>query len=748
MEINKKNEIDVTENNPIIEKNKGPQPEMKSGLQEKKNLKAEGTKAENVKEVVRGKHKVLPCYDNRELSWLKFNERVLDEASDEDVPLCERLTFVSIFSTNLDEFYRVRVGSIYDQMIISDKKRENKTYMTSSEQLEHIFKRTKELLKKKEHIYNDLMKEVKNYGVQIVNFDKLSKEEKDGMENYFKNNVMPLLSPQVIGKKHPFPFLNNQEIYAVALLESKNNDKICIVPCRSSVFNRLVQIVPGSGRYMLIEELILHYMPMIFENYTVKSKSLIRITRNADIDIDEIFADEDISYRESMEELIRMRKKLCPIRMEYSRVLDEKVIKSLCKELGLNKKQTFYSKAPLELSFVFKIQDILRNNRELFFKRRVPQISKNIDENKSMMEQIENKDILLSYPFESMTSFINLLKEAAHNENVVSIKMTLYRVAKNSQVVEALIDAAEHGKEVVVMVELRARFDEQNNIEWSRRMEDAGCRIIYGIDHTKVHSKICLITYTKDNKVKHISQIGTGNYNEKTSKLYTDLSLMTSKYEIGEEINGVFNHLCLGETENHTDLLMVAPHCMISHIFKYIDEQIELAKQGKEAYIGFKCNSVTSKKMIDKLIEASQAGVQIDMVVRGICCLIPGVEGATENIRVLSIVGRYLEHSRIYIFGKEEKQKIYIASADWMTRNTVHRVEVAAPVENPDLKLRLNEMFITMLSDNVQARELNSSGKYTRLQPGEEAPLNSQEFFYESAYEALENQEKNKTILQ
>ena len=333
MEINKKNEIDVTENNPIIEKNKVPQPEMKSGLQEKKKLKAEGTKAENVKEVVRGKHKVLPCYDNRELSWLKFNERVLDEASDEDVPLCERLTFVSIFSTNLDEFYRVRVGSIYDQMIISDKKRENKTYMTSSE--------------------------VKNYGVQIVNFDKLSKEEKDGMENYFKNNVMPLLSPQVIGKKHPFPFLNNQEIYAVALLESKNNDKICIVPCRSSVFNRLVQIVPGSGRYMLIEALILHYMPMIFENYTVKSKSLIRITRNADIDIDEIFADEDISYRESMEEMIRMRTKLCPIRMEYSRVLDEKVIRSLCKELNLKKEQTFHQETPLDFDFVFKIQRII-----------------------------------------------------------------------------------------------------------------------------------------------------------------------------------------------------------------------------------------------------------------------------------------------------------------------------------------------------------------------------------------------------
>lgn len=733
MEINKKNEIDVTENNPIIEKNKVPQPEIKSGLQEKKKLKAEGTKAENVKEVVRGKHKVLPCYDNRELSWLKFNERVLDEASDEDVPLCERLTFVSIFSTNLDEFYRVRVGSIYDQMIISDKKRENKTYMTSSEQLERIFKRTKELLKKKEHIYNGLMKEVKNYGVQIVNFDKLSKEEKDGMENYFKNNVMPLLSPQVIGKKHPFPFLNNQEIYAVAFLESKNNDKICIVPCRSSVFNRLVQIVPGSGRYMLIEELILHYMPMIFENYTVKSKSLIRITRNADIDIDEIFADEDISYRESMEEMIRMRTKLCPIRMEYSRVLDEKVIRSLCKELNLKKEQTFHQETPLDFDFVFKIQDMLRNRKELFFKRRIPQVSTAIDKTQPMIDQIEKKDILLSYPFESMTSFINLLKEAAADPNVASIKMTLYRVAKNSQVVEALIDAAENGKEVVVMVELRARFDEQNNIEWSRRMEDAGCRIIYGIDHTKVHSKICLISYKKDNQVKHITQVGTGNYNEKTSKLYTDLSLMTANEDIAKEVAEVFNKICLEQVVEETEHLLVSPKCMQSKIVELIDNEIEKIAEGKEGYIGFKCNSLTDKVIIKKLIEASNKGVKVDMVIRGISCLIAGVPGYTENITIKSIVGRYLEHSRIYIFGKEPLDKIYISSADLMTRNTVRRVEVAAPIYDEAIKKRIRGMFNIMLSDNVKGRRMKPNGKYCKDEITGEA-INSQEYFFEEAY--------------
>jgi len=698
-------------------------------------------KSERRSNMKENKNTVLPCYDNRELSWLKFNERVLEEAEDERVPLCERLTFVNIFSTNLDEFFRVRVGSIYDQMLISDKKRENKTYMTSSEQLESIYKNTKELLKKKDRVYDKLIDKLKLYNIQIVGFDKLRKEETQYMEYYFRTNVMPLLSPQIIGKKHPFPFLNNQEIYAVALVSNKNREKICIVPCGGSMFSRLIQVFPNKNKYMLIEEVILHFMPQIFENYNVESKSLIRITRNADIDIDidEIFADEDISYRESMEELIRMRKKLCPIRMEYSRVLDEKVIKSLCKELGLNKKQTFYSKAPLDLSFVFKIQDILRNNRELFFKRRVPQISKNIDENKSMMEQIENKDILLSYPFESMTSFINLLKEVAHNENVASIKMTLYRVAKNSQVVEALIDAAEHGKEVVVMVELRARFDEQNNIEWSRRMEDAGCRIIYGIDHTKVHSKICLITYTKDNKVKHISQIGTGNYNEKTSKLYTDLSLMTANEEIAKEVGKVFNKICMEEVMEKTKHLLVSPKCMQNKIADLIDGEIKKVEEGKTGYIGMKFNSLTDKVLIEKLIEASQKGVKIDLVIRGICCLIAGVKEYTENVTVKSIVGRYLEHSRIYIFGTEYDRKIYISSADLMTRNTVRRVEVAAPIYDENIKKRVSKMFDIMLQDNIKGRYMKSDGKYYRPEITEgETLIDSQEYFFEESYGKIE----------
>lgn len=698
-------------------------------------------KSERRSNMKENKNTVLPCYDNRELSWLKFNERVLEEAEDERVPLCERLTFVNIFSTNLDEFFRVRVGSIYDQMLISDKKRENKTYMTSSEQLESIYKNTKELLKKKDRVYDKLIDKLKLYNIQIVGFDKLRKEETQYMEYYFRTNVMPLLSPQIIGKKHPFPFLNNQEIYAVALVSNKNREKICIVPCGGSMFSRLIQVFSNKNKYMLIEEVILHFMPQIFENYNVESKSLIRITRNADIDIDidEIFADEDISYRESMEELIRMRKKLCPIRMEYSRVLDEKVIKSLCKELGLNKKQTFYSKAPLDLSFVFKIQDILRNNRELFFKRRVPQISKNIDENKSMMEQIENKDILLSYPFESMTSFINLLKEVAHNENVASIKMTLYRVAKNSQVVEALIDAAEHGKEVVVMVELRARFDEQNNIEWSRRMEDAGCRIIYGIDHTKVHSKICLITYTKDNKVKHISQIGTGNYNEKTSKLYTDLSLMTANEEIAKEVGKVFNKICMEEVMEKTKHLLVSPKCMQNKIADLIDGEIKKVEEGKTGYIGMKFNSLTDKVLIEKLIEASQKGVKIDLVIRGICCLIAGVKEYTENVTVKSIVGRYLEHSRIYIFGTEDDRKIYISSADLMTRNTVRRVEVAAPIYDENIKKRVSKMFDIMLQDNIKGRYMKSDGKYYRPEITEgETLIDSQEYFFEESYGKIE----------
>lgn len=653
-----------------------------------------------------------PYYDNRELSWLKFNQRVLEQAEDETIPLCERLTFASIFGSNLDEFFMVRVGSLYDKTFFEKNKKDNKTNLTAREQLECIFHETRKMLYKKDHVYAQLMKQIKKQGVEFIHFNDLNKNERAYLEKYFKQSVKPLLSPQVIGKKHPFPFLKNKEIYVVALLQTKSREKLCIVPCSNGMFERLIPLSSDKNKYMLAEELILHFMPDIFDKYTIKSKSLIRIIRNADIDIDEDFSDENSSYRDTMEELIKVRKKLCPVKIEYSRVLDEKVIKYLCKELELANEQVFYSESPLELSFIPKIQDVLRGNKELFYPRKAPRIPEGIYEHISMIEKIEKQDLLLSYPYESMYPFLKLLKEAAYDKRVASIKMTLYRVAKNSRVVETLIEAAENGKEVVVMVELRARFDEENNITWSRRMEEAGCRIIYGIDFTKVHSKICLISYSDNNRIKHICQIGTGNYNEKTAKLYTDLSLMTANQDIAAEVFETFNKICLEQFIENTQHLLVAPKCLQNKVLQMIDEEIEKVKNGKEGYVGLKMNSLTDKTIIDKLIEASQAGVKVDMVIRGICCLIAGVKGYTENITVQSIVGRYLEHSRIYIFGVSGCDKIYLSSADFMTRNTLRRIEVATPIYDLTIKKKIRDMFQTMLNDNVNAYLMDNKGHY------------------------------------
>ena len=679
------------------------------------------------------------CYANRELSWLKFNERVLDEAADKSVPLCERMSFFSIFQSNLDEFYMVRVGSLYDQMLVDKNAKDNKTGMTCKEQLKAVFETTKIISERKDHIYKEYMEQLKTEGVELINFSNILPEDKAYLENYFTESLLPLLSPQVIGKKQPFPFLKNKEIYAVVVLGSKNSEKLGIIPCSNNVFRRLISVPSNPNRYILVEDVILHYLSRVFERYTIKSKSLIRIIRNADIDVDEAFFDEDLDYRDSMERLIRTRKKLCPVKLEYSRVLDDTVIERLRKELGLFPEQIFYTEVPLELSFLFQIQDCLRGKRELFYEKRVPQNVPDLVENKPMIDQIREKDRLLSYPFESMKPFIRLLREAGNDKRVVSIKMTLYRVARDSQIVEALLEAAEHGKEVVVLVELRARFDEENNIGWSRRLEEAGCRIIYGLDHIKVHSKLCQITYKEGEEIRYITQIGTGNYNEKTAKLYTDLSLMTANPQIGEEATEVFHALCLAQTVEETRYLLVAPKCLQNKIIAMVDTEIEKAKAGQESYIGIKMNSFTDKVLIDKFIEASQAGVKIDLIVRGICCLIPGVKGFTENINVISIVGRYLEHSRIYIFGKGKESKVYIASADFMTRNTVRRVEVAAPVWDEDIKNRLLEMFNLILRDNVKASVLKKDGNYFHREASD-VQLNSQEYFYINAYQQMEKE--------
>ena len=606
-------------------------------------------------------------YMNRELSWLKFNERVLEEAENPEVPLCERLTFASIYQSNLDEFFMVRVGSLYDQTLLDKKICENKTGMTSQEQIDAILKQTKLINKRKEAVYEELMARMTEQGIRILRFNELDEDGAHYLEGYFKSEIAPLISPTVIGRRQPFPFLKNKEIYAVAVLGAKGKkDRLGIIPCTSNIFGRLIAVPGMPGTYMLAEELILHFAPVVFKGYKIKSKSLMRITRNADIDADALY-DEDLDYREFMAGLIKQRKKLAPIRLELSRDMDKKGIAVLCEYLELDENHVFMSSTPLDLSFVFQIQDLLRKNPELYFPKRTPQKSDQFQDGKSIIAQIKEEDKLLSYPYESIRPFLHLLTEAAEDPDVISIKMTLYRVAKQSKVVETLIEAAENGKEVVVLVELRARFDEENNIEWSRRLEDAGCQVIYGLDGYKVHSKLCLITRKNAGQVEYITQIGTGNYNEKTSRLYTDLSLMTSNVEIGLEASNVFQALSKGEVVEHTRHLLVAPKCLQNKVLDMLDEEIAHARNGEEAYAGFKLNSLTDKKIIDKLIEASEAGVKIDMIIRGICCLIPGVEGKTENIRIISIVGRFLEHSRIYIFGSKERRKYYIASADFMT---------------------------------------------------------------------------------
>ena len=676
-------------------------------------------------------------YMNRELSWLKFNERVLEEAENPKVPLCERLTFASIYQSNLDEFFMVRVGSLIDQMLVAKDSRDNKTHMTPKEQIQAILPQVEILNRRKDEVYGKLMEKIEEYGVRLVDFSKITEEENKFLEAYFDMEISGLISPTIVGKRQPFPFLKNKEIYAVVVLTTKSGkERLGIIPCGSGVFERLIRL-PGGNTYMLSEELILHYIPKVFKGYQVKEKSLLRVTRNADIDADALY-DEDLDYREFMADLIKKRKKLAPVRIELSRKLSEGSVKLICEHLATKSQYVFRSQAPLDLSFVFQIEDALRKIPELFYERRTPRKSSAFTGDRPILDQIKEKDKLLSYPYESINPFLNMLHEAANDKDVVSIKMTLYRVAKQSKVVEALIEAAENGKEVLVLVELKARFDEENNIGWSRLLEDAGCRVIYGLDGYKVHSKLCLITKKTDEQIEYYTQIGTGNYNEKTSRLYTDLSLMTYNVDIGLEAANVFQALAMGETIKSVDHLLVAPKCLQNKILDMIDEEIAHARAGEPSYIGLKMNSLTDKKIMEKLVEASCAGVRIDMVIRGICCLIPQVPGKTENIHVRSIVGRFLEHSRIYIFGSEGREKIYIASADFMTRNTLRRVEVAAPVYDEEIKARLLEMFRIMLKDNQQARQENGEGIY-RILPTDEEPLNAQEYFYEQAYEIAEN---------
>ena len=677
------------------------------------------------------------CYQNRELSWLLFNERVLNEAANPRVPLMERLQFVSIYQTNLDEFFMVRVGTLMEQTG-GKKTKDNKTGLSSKEQIKLILEEVDRLEKKRKEIYEQLMGELEPAGIHIINFQKLSKQEQNQLEAYFDKAIRPYLSPMIVGKQQPFPFLQNRELYAVARLETKGGKKrIGIVPCWNPVFKRLIEIPGRKGYHMLSEELILHFVSKLYPAYQIREKSIIRITRNADIDAGDVY-DEDLDYRGMMEQLLKKRKRLNPVRLELSRDIHKSIKKKLAAYLGISEDHVLHCETPLDLSYMFTLQNTMREHQEWYYPKYSPRLSREIRKEENILSQVERQDILLSYPYESMKNFIGFLQAAAVDKTVRSIKITLYRMANHSQIVETLCEAAENGKEVLALVELRARFDEAANIEMSRRLEDAGCQVIYGLPAYKVHSKLCLVTRQTEEGVSFLTQVGTGNYNEKTATLYTDLSLMTANQKIGQDAQEVFRTLLLGETVEESSALLVAPKGLQNTILEKIEAEGRKAEEGRGGYIGLKLNALTDKDIIDALIAASQKGVVIQLLIRGICCLIPGIPGKTENIRVHSIVGRFLEHSRIYRFGQGEEEEIYIASADFMTRNTLRRVEVAAPIYDERCRVRVREIFDLGFQDTEKGKWLLSDGFYHDPEGLGEERFDSQDFFYREAYRNLE----------
>lgn len=688
-------------------------------------------------------------YDNRELSWLKFNKRVLEEADDISVPLMERLSFISIFQSNLDEFYMVRVGSLHDKLLTNDNDRDGKTHLKPSEQLDKIFSRTKNLTAAKDASFSTLKSELSRQGVKQLTYKELNEKEQEYVDAFYKYEIKPFISPQVVDKRHPFPFLKNKEIYLIAKISSKKQGegvvKLGIVSTQTGGAGAISRVIylptedKSEVRFILSEDVISHFCNKIFDGFKVKEKALMRVTRNADLDLENSPMAEEMDFRTIMSEMVKKRKRLCPVRLQLSKQLSDLTCGELSNRLELTKKQVFVEKSPLDMSYTFGVADKVKNTL-LFNKIVSPQPSPDIDESVSIISQIEKKDILLHYPYESIKPFIKLLNEAAEDPEVVSIKITLYRVAKDSKVIDALVKASENGKEVLTLVELRARFDEENNIGWSQRLEDSGCHVIYGPRNMKVHSKLLLITKKSGKTVKYITQVGTGNYNEKTSAIYTDLSLLTANPEIAEDAFNVFHALSMGILVENPKHLLVAPNSLQNKVAEMMDEEIALAKAGKEAYIGLKLNSLTDKVLIDKMIECSKAGVKIDCVIRGISCLVAGIPGETENIHIRSIVGRFLEHARIYIFGVGERQKVFISSADFMTRNTLRRIEVAAPILDQKIKERLIDIFNTQMSDNVKSRIMQPDGSYKRTTPTDTAIV-AQDLFYSQAYAAAQSKD-------
>ena len=666
---------------------------------------------------------------NRELSWLKFNQRVLEEAKDSSVPLLERMKFVSIFTSNLDDFFMIRVGSLYDMSLTDNSTIDSRSGMNPKEQLDAIFAAVAPLYKERDKTYSEIKKLLNPYGVCGLSIKELEQQEKKYVKKYFKDQILPILSPQIVDANHPFPHLLNKELYVIASLKQNGTSMIGIVPVPQFVSDILY--LPGHDiRYIRMEKVIMEYLDVVFDKYEVSNKNYICVTRNADVSPDDEALEINDDFRLLMQETLHKRRRMAVVRMETAEPLDKELEKYFCDKFKITPAQIYRTKMPMKLDYIFSIMDKVPASlkRSLIDEPFTPQPSRYLTDGK-VIPQVKKKDILLSYPYESMDPFLRMIKEAAYDPTVLTIRITIYRLAKKARLVEYLCAAAENGKEVTVLIELRARFDEQNNIDWSERLEEAGCRVIYGFEGYKVHSKICLITYRNRNNIEYITQVGTGNYNEKTATMYTDVSLITADKGIGEDAAVFFKNMSIGNLNGSYQHIIVSPTSLKPKVLSLMDEEI---KKGTNGRIIMKMNSVTDVDFIQKVSEASNAGVRVDLIVRGICCILPGVKGYTENLRVTSIVGRYLEHPRIFLFGTGADQKIYIGSADMMTRNTEKRVEVACPVYDETIRKQLTHMLKIMLADNVKARELKSDGKYYMKEKGT-SKVNSQEYFMREA---------------
>ena len=666
---------------------------------------------------------------NRELSWLKFNQRVLEEAKDSSVPLLERMKFVSIFTSNLDEFFMIRVGSLYDMSLTDNSTIDSRSGMNPKEQLDAIFAAVAPLYKERDKTYSEIKKLLNPYGVCGLSIKEMEQQEKKYVKKYFKDQILPILSPQIVDANHPFPHLLNKELYVIASLKQNGTSMIGIVPVPQFVSDILY--LPGHDiRYIRMEKVIMEYLDVVFDKYEVSNKNYICVTRNADVSPDDEALEINDDFRLLMQETLHKRRRMAVVRMETAEPLDKELEKYFCDKFKITPAQIYRTKMPMKLDYIFSIMDKVPASlkRSLIDEPFTPQPSRYLTDGK-VIPQVKKKDILLSYPYESMDPFLRMIKEAAYDPTVLTIRITIYRLAKKARLVEYLCAAAENGKEVTVLIELRARFDEQNNIDWSERLEEAGCRVIYGFEGYKVHSKICLITYRNRNNIEYITQVGTGNYNEKTATMYTDVSLITADKGIGEDAAVFFKNMSIGNLNGSYQHIIVSPTSLKPKVLSLMDEEI---KKGTNGRIIMKMNSVTDVDFIQKVSEASNAGVKVDLIVRGICCILPGVKGYTENLRVTSIVGRYLEHPRIFLFGTGADQKIYIGSADMMTRNTEKRVEVACPGYDETIRKQLTHMLKIMLADNVKARELKSDGKYYMKEKGT-SKVNSQEYFMREA---------------